>query len=95
MSAATVIIMKQKRYIDTFNRLGATSAEKAISLEEANIRRSYIFNRMVGRGIFIPCGNGKFYIDNQVVEALTNLRRKVAFAAILLLLAMLLYFSKG
>lgn len=33
MSAAAVIMRKQNMYIDTFNRLGDTSAEKAISLE--------------------------------------------------------------
>lgn len=91
MNAATIVIIKQNRYIDTFNRLGATSSEKAIRLEEANIRRSFVFNRMIDRGIFVPCENGKFYINNQMVGSLTRHRRKVGLAALLFTIAMLLY----
>ncbi len=96
MSTAAVIMRKQNMYIDTFNRLGATSAEKAISLEEANIRRDYIFSRMISRGIFLQCENGKFYVDNQVVDSLALLRRKVAFIAVLFIVAILImYFIFG
>ncbi len=96
MSTAAVIMRKQNMYIDTFNRLGATSAEKAISLEEANIRRDYIFSRMVGRGIFIQCEDGKYYIDNQAADSLAQLRRKSSIISALLILAILImYFIFG
>jgi hypothetical protein len=76
--------------------IGAVDEAHFIRLEEARIRRSYVFNRMVDRGIFIECVNGKFYIDNEAAERFKVMRRKrVVIALVVILVLMAVYFLLG
>jgi hypothetical protein len=88
MSGASVVIHKQNKYIRTFNELGAVDEAHSIELEEAGIRRSYVFSRMVDRGVFIKCWNGKFYIDNDAAERFKGMRRKRAVVALIVMLVL-------
>lgn len=95
MSGA-VILRRQNRYMELFNKLGAVDPENSISIEEHGIRRSYIFRRMVDRGIFIECEKGWFYIDNQAAERFRVHRRFMAMAALAVMLVVLaIYFLAG
>jgi hypothetical protein len=86
MSGASTIIHKQSKYIKLFNKIGAINEEHSIKLDEIGIRKSYLFNRMIYRGIFIECENGKFYIDNEsALRFKTNMRIKGLAALIIAL----------
>lgn len=86
MNAAAVVIHKQNKLIEFFNETGAIDAEHAISIAQFGIRRNYIFNRMVSRGVFIEYEPDKFYIDNDTVPAFMAKRRTRAFTALVVVL---------
>jgi hypothetical protein len=46
MGAESVIIIKQNKYIEVFNDLAAIDSQHSIDLDDVDIRRSNIFNRM-------------------------------------------------
>lgn len=89
-SAASVVIRRQNQYIDRFNRLGATDAEHAIYPEEVNIRRSFLFIRMVDRGVFVPCQDGRYYIDNQAAVRFKDMRRQRLMAVLIVIIFMII-----
>jgi hypothetical protein len=82
MSAGAAVIHKQNKLIQVFNEIGAKDAEHAIFIERFGIRRSYVFNRMVLRGVFIESEPDKFYIDNDTVPVFIEQRRRRAFIAL-------------
>lgn len=91
MSGAAAVIHKQNALIRFFNEVGATDPEHAIFVREFNIRRSYVFDRMVSRGVFVECEPGKFFIDNVMVPAFIQKRRNralIALAVVLLIMAL-------
>lgn len=89
VNSSAVVIRRQNQYMEKFNRLGATEPQHAISLEEAGIRRSFLFDRMCDRGVFVQCNNGKFYINNRAAADFKEMRRGRAFAVLLCLLAVI------
>ncbi len=93
MSGAAAVIHKQNALIRFFNEAGAVDPEHAISIAEFNIRRSYVFERMVSRGVFIESEPGKFYLDSVMVPVFVRKRRNRALIALaLVLLALALYY---
>lgn len=87
------VIHKQNKLIKFFNEIGAIDAEHAILLNEFGIRRSYVFDRMVLRGVFIECDPGKFYINNDVVPVFREKRRIRAFIALIVVLLMVVLYQ--
>ncbi|MDP4092857.1 MAG: hypothetical protein Q8920_05800 [Bacillota bacterium] len=95
--SGAIIIHKQNRMMDLFNKYGAICPEKAVSLDEIGIRRSFLFNRMEKRKVFIDCGNKNYYIDNQAAVWFKELRRKrvMITLAVVLVIAGTYYFYAG
>ena len=86
-NSGAIVIRKQNKYIDSFNKVGAIDATNAISLSEIGIRRSFIFDRMVSRGVFIQCADDKFYIDNKAAVYFKEYRRRKALIFLAVVLA--------
>lgn len=88
MSAAAVIILRRKKFIRRFAEQGATSPDRAIPFAEVGMRRSWIFDQMVSRGVFIHAGQDRFYMDEQAAEAFLGAQRTRAriIGGVLLLL---------
>ena len=74
MSAA-VIILKQNKLMRRFAKAGATNSATAKVPEDIGCRQSWLFRRMVARGVFIPVGDGRFYMDVQAAEEFKRRRR--------------------
>ncbi len=72
MSAA-VIILKQNQLMRRFAAAEATAPTTAKVPEDIGCRQSWIFRRMVARGVFVPVGNGRFYMD---VDAAAEFKRR-------------------
>lgn len=89
MSGASSVIHKQNKLIRLFNEIGATVPEHAIFIEDFNIRRSYVFERMVSRGVFVECEPGKFFIDNEMVPTFIRSRKNRVFIAMVAVLAVM------
>ena len=87
MSAA-VIIVRRKRLIRRFAEQGAISPEAAIPFAAVGMRRSWVFDQMVARGVFVPVAGERFYLNAAAATAFlaAQRRRALVITAILLLL---------
>ncbi len=93
MSAAgAVIIRKQNQYINTFLQQGAVDAAHAIQPESVGVPTNYIFIRLSNRGIFVPCGNGTYYLDVKAAAFFREARHKRAMMILVLTLILLLFY---
>jgi hypothetical protein len=86
---AAAIILKQNRLMRQFRVAGATSPATARTPEDIGCRLGWIFRRMVARSVFIPIGDGKFYMDEDATSSFVQRRR---IKAIVLLGVILLVF---
>jgi len=78
MGAAAVISIRRKRLVSRFHKAGATDPEHALTPEALGERRSWIFNQMVEKGVFLPALDGRFYMDDQAAIEFLRQRRKRA-----------------
>lgn len=74
MSAA-VIILKQNQLMRRFAAAEATAPTTAKVPEDIGCRQSWIFRRMVSRGVFVPVGDGRFYMDEDAAAEFKRRRR--------------------
>ncbi len=63
MSAALIIMNRQRDLVDRFRDAGATSAGAAKSLSEIGVEPSFMFSRMSSRGVFVPAGGDRWWFD--------------------------------
>jgi len=96
MSAAAVIALRRRRLVRRFREAGATDPQHAVTPEALGERRSWIFNQMVQRGVFVPTQDGRFFMDARAaVEFLRQCRRRALMWGGFLLLLFLLLWSFG
>lgn len=89
MSGATVIIRKQNKMIRRFRDVGAISPDSARGLAEVGVRDSWVFRRLVSRGVFVHVGSDNYYMDENAADAFVHYRRTRAL--ILVALAVLAF----
>ena len=91
MSAAAVIILRRKKFIRSFAEQGATSPDRAISFADVGMRRSWIFDRMVSRGVFVGLDHDRFYLNQEAARAFlaAQRRRVLTVAGILLVVSVI------
>lgn len=73
MSGA-VVVMRQNRAMRRFTAAGATTPELALRFEDLDIRPGWVIRRMVKRGVFVPVGDGRYYIDLEAADRFRVLR---------------------
>lgn len=96
MSGAAVVIHKQNRYIDQFIQHGAVNAEHSVLPEAIGVPTNYIFIRMSNRGVFVPLGDGTYYLDVKALAFFRESRRKRSLMVLFLVLILFLfYFTLG
>jgi hypothetical protein len=93
MSAAAVIAIRRRRLVKRFREAGATDPEHAIMPETVGVRRSWIFDQMAERGVFLPTEDGRFFMDDRAAVAFLRQHRNrtLLMSGILLLLFVLLW----
>jgi hypothetical protein len=92
VSAAAVIALRRKRLIRRFGEKGATCPERAIAFAEVGMRRSWVFDRMVDRGVFVSVGGDRFYLNEQAAQAFLAAQRRRAWTIAVILLVIFLVF---
>ena len=92
MSAAAVIVMKQNRIIRRLRDLGAVSPETAVPLEQLRYGQSWIFRRLMARGVIVETKAG-YYLDEAAAERFIANRwaRMLIITAVLLVIALLVF----
>lgn len=97
MSAAAVIIYRQRQFVIRFLEAGATSPATARGLSELGLRTHWIFRRLARRGVFREVHPDRWYIDTAAWHRFEHGQRQrllifafFAFAAAFVLLLILL-----
>lgn len=93
MSAAAVIVLRRKRLIRAFREAGATDRARAVTLEQLGQRSSWIFDRMVQRGVFVATEAGRYYLNERAAAEFQAAmqRRALIFIATALFVAILIW----
>jgi hypothetical protein len=96
MSAA-VVILKQNKLMRRFASVGATNPATAKVPEDIGCRQRWIFRRMVSRGVFVPVGDGRFYMDIDAAAEFKRRRRArlLLWALALVAVAMAVFLIRG
>jgi hypothetical protein len=76
MSGA-VVVMRQNRLMQRFRDAKATDPKSAITLADISCRDSWIFRRMVSRGVIIETGIGRYYMDEEAARWFVKRRKRV------------------
>jgi hypothetical protein len=88
MSAAAVIVARQNKLIRRFRDAGATAPEFARSPEDLGCRNSWIFRRLVTRGVFLEAKPGRYYVDEVAAETFLRVRRARALGMLAIVLGL-------
>jgi hypothetical protein len=86
-----VILMNQNRLMRRFREAEATDSKSATTLADIGCRNSWIFRRMVARGVFIETAEGQYYMDEDAAHWFVKHRWQVMliFIAVVILLFVL------
>ena len=84
-----VILMHQNRLMRRFRDAMATDPKSATTLADIGCRNSWIFRRMVARGVFIETGEGQYYMDEDAARWFVKRRWRVML--IFIVVAILLF----
>ena len=95
MSAGAVIVRRQNRYLRAFRDVRAHSPATACLLEDLSLRNTWVFRRMVRRGVFVQTDGARWYVDEQAAEAFLRGRRNrilitVVVALVVIILVLIL-----
>lgn len=88
-TAAAAIVIKERHIVAAFERVGATSPERAVTLDELGVPNRIAARRLKSRAILREAAPGRFFVDLPGWHALRRLRRRMAavLLAVVLLVA--------
>jgi hypothetical protein len=92
-----IITVKIKKMIIQFQNSGTTSPQSAKTLDELNIRRRHLFQRLVRRGVFIEYSPGRFYLNEDNLDDYNRGKRMRMLIVVVVLIALILvdiYFTR-
>lgn len=96
---ATVVIaasMRKERDVrDAFRAAGATTPANAMSLQTVGIEETIAVRRLKKRAVIREAAPGLFYFDEDVYNALSNMRRRMALLLVVTLALILLVVTYG
>ena len=78
MSVIAVIIGKERRMVGRLVAAGATSKEKAMTLEDVGLHRGVILHRLRQRAVIREATPGRYYVDVESWDAVRRMRRRAA-----------------
>lgn len=85
-SAIAAIIAKQKHIVEAFRRAGAMSASGAVPPATLGVSEGLAFRKLREHAVLREASPGRFYLDVPSWQALCLTRRRLALAAVLLIL---------
>ncbi|MCK6483041.1 MAG: hypothetical protein HUU22_15715 [Phycisphaerae bacterium] len=94
MTPAAMIIRRQNQYMRVFQERGATTPRNAQSLEELGLRNSWIFRRMVSRGVFLTSAGDRWFMSEAEADSFVRRRRwkLIGVVAVLLIIFCIYWF---
>ena len=70
------VIMHQNRLMRRFQDAEATGPKSAKSLMDIGCRNSWVFRRMVAKGVFVETRDGRYYMDEGAARLFVAARRR-------------------
>jgi hypothetical protein len=91
-AAVAVVLMRERRVVEAFERAGATSPDRAMPASDFAADESGIgWRRLRERAIIREAAPGRYYLDVEVWQANRRMRHRLAVVMAVLLLAALLF----
>ena len=85
LSIILIVVIRQKFLLNKFRNSNATAANTAKTLEELNVSRRWMFNRLLMREVIIDV-NGKYYLDEQNLKELRTKKARILLPLVFLIL---------
>jgi hypothetical protein len=76
-AVAAVILRKERELVDLFRDAGATSPATSKSLNDVGVIQAWPLSRLRRRAIIREAAPGKFYVDEEVWQAMRGLRQRI------------------
>ena len=96
LAAIIVIALAQRKrhkIVDAFRRSSATAPERAKSLTDLGMSNSFLFGNEVQQHVIVSPQESLYYLDENRLETVTHLRRRIAFVlGVCLFIAALILF---
>ena len=90
--AVAVILIKERRIVEAFERAGATSPDRAMSVGDVNVDDVGIgWRRLRERAVIREASAGRYYLDVEVWQATRRTRRRLMAVMLILVLAALMF----
>jgi hypothetical protein len=91
-SAVAVVLIKERHIVEAFERVGATTAERARTLDELGDlgvhAHGLAWHALRDRVIVREAGSGRYYVDIELWQATRRRRRRVLFVILTLAVIM-------
>jgi hypothetical protein len=81
-TAAAAIIIREKRIVSAFRRVGATTSAAAVAPETIGVSEHFAFRHLRRHAVLREAGPGRYYLDEPSWEAWRLLRRRLVLVAI-------------
>jgi hypothetical protein len=90
-AAAAIILAKERRLVEAFERTGATSPERAVTPDQLNVDASGVgWRRLHTRAIVreAGAGSGRYYLDVEVWDATRRQRQRMVIVMLVIVAAL-------
>jgi hypothetical protein len=84
------ILRREREVVRRFREAGATTAAAARDLDELHVRRGSGLHRLRQRAVIREAAAERFYLDEEVWEALGRTRRRVSIAVLCLIVLLII-----
>lgn len=82
-AVVAVIVAREREVVDAFRDVGAVSPETAVTLDQAGVEERLGFHRLRRHAVIREgAAPGRYYLDEEVWNAVRGTRRRVAIVAI-------------
>ena len=76
-AVAAIILRKERELVHLFRSAGATSPAGARSLDEVGVVEAWPLSRLRRRAIVREAAPGRYYLDEEVWQAVRGMRRRM------------------
>ena len=85
-AVAAILRLREREVVDDFRAAGATSPDTARSYDAMGIGDSLVIRRLHNRAVIREASPGRWYLDEEVWEAVERTRKRVATVMLSILL---------
>ncbi len=89
-NGAVVVLHKERRVARRFQEAGATSVDRARTLEQVGVQRGVVLRRLRERGVIREGAPEHYYLDETAWTELGRVRRRTALVVLVVVVALIL-----